>query len=335
MRINISLEGDPAELALFCRAVGWSVPPVEEPLPEVPAPPVVDPIPTPEQPPLPAPEVPPVDPEAQPPVLPDEPGAVPFNIEGHVLCCIVKDNKPSLTQDNMTRQVISIAAAMGCTGWTGFLNEQEVLEHLENIDHPTVNLIKYGADRGLIFGADTVNAMLRVIPWTEEDERFKAYFDGLVKLGARFVIWNDVDGEEDGRRVYSPVAIAAGMGRIRAALKAAGAPKMPIVASLTAAAKPDFYRSEYGFDYVEMQTFGNLRELRGFMDDLFDVYALDAQDGYSVSQIQEARPYIVKGAAHALRLYAGFDYDGTDWRRMPEQVKEHTETIRRWREAHA
>lgn len=295
-----------------------------EPLP---APPVVDPPPLPE-PPKPVPAPAPVEPPVKP---------VAFNIEGEVLVCIVKDDTPSTKQNATTREVLDIAAEMGATGWTGFFNESEVQAHLKNINHTTLNLVKYGADRRLkTFGADTINAMLRVIPAAEDEARLQPYLGGLIKLGADFIIWNDVDGvDDDGERVYPPDAIKAGMKRLRDALKAIGFPNFPIMASLTAAAKPDFYRTEYGFDLVEMQTFGNLKELQGFMDDLFDVYALDAQKSFSVAEIRAARPFIVKGASHALRLYAGFDYDDNDFREMPDQVKEHTITIQQWKEARA
>lgn len=252
------------------------------------------------------------------------------SIQNANICSIVKDDTPGAKQNEMTRQVLKIAQSVGCNMWTGFFNEFEL-----NLTAYS-GLVAYGHSLGLAFGADTVDAMHEIIYRGADDDindaRFKKYIEDLIKLGAVMLIVNDADGKnKDGTLRYPAPYLKRMVQRIKTA--ASAYPEIPVMASLTAGADPKAYKAEYGFDLVEAQTFGTISELTSFLKRGFDVYCLDAQKSSSVKYLQQARAVLLKEKPKAIRWYAGFDYGGTDWRAMPTQVKEITETSKQLKAA--
>lgn len=246
-----------------------------------------------------------------------------------IIGCIVKIDDAG-TEDDMVRQSIDKAVEVGCNSVTFWMHPTEVEKHLENIDDPQQNTFRYAADRNVVIGADTIDAALRILPETVNDEEFDAYVDGLITLGAKYLLWNDVDGLDQGERVYTPDEIESGMKRIRRALR--NHPNIPVIASLTAGADLDDYRRLYGFEFVEIQTDGTIAELRNFMLLDADVFALFAEQDKSLNYLKDSRAIVVNSDAKAIRLYA--IYDGSTDLRKPKlapKVAEITETNRQFR----
>ena len=253
-------------------------------------------------------------------------------IHNAIIGCIVKDNTPTEPQNEITRQSIDLAAEAHCNMVTFFLNIEEVKEHLRNIGDGKNNLVRYAKSLNLRYGADSVDVIVARTPEAPDEPILTPYFEGLIKLGAEFVIFNDADGviKETGLRRYPPDMLRKMVTRVRVALR--NHQNIPIVASLTANADPATYKA-LGFDLVEAQTFGSTANLKSFLERGFDIYCIDTQVSSSVSELLSDRPVLLASKATAIRLYAIFDYDGagrpkTDWRRMAVQVKEITETNR-------
>lgn len=254
--------------------------------------------------------------------------------ENLIIGSIVKGGDAG-TEDKMVREAIDQAVEVGCNSVTFWIHPSEAAAYLkpENINDPMKNIFKYAADRGVIIGADTVDAALRIIKQTPDDGVFNRYIDNLIALGARYILWNDVDGrdEKNGERIYSPAVIKTGMGRLKRALQEH--PQIPIIASLTAGAALDMYKQEFGFNFVEIQTFGSLAELANFVELEADALCIDTQQSASLSYLRDARFLIVQSDISVIRLYAIFD-EGTDFRsdRMATRIVEVKETTRQFKE---
>lgn len=285
---------------------------------------------------------PPVIVEPEPPnPAPEQPGFNPVisktEFRNLVIGSIVKQDDAG-TEEDMMRACIDEAIEVGCTSITAWFHPSEAAGYVkpENINNPLKNIFKYAADRGIIIGADTVDAALRILPETITDDAFNKYIDNLISLGAKYLLWNDVDGVLDGfetipaQRVYTPEAIKTGMARINRALKEH--PTVPVIASLTAGANLEEFR-QYGFHFIEIQTFGSLDELKGFVKLNADALCIDVQQSQSLAYLKEARAILVASDATVIRLYAIFDGD-TDFRRdkMATRVAEIKETNRQFKE---
>src|SRR5690606_30390848 len=99
------------------------------------------------------------------------------------------DNAPSDEQYETIRSVLMRASTMGFNTWRAFFNQDEVRDHAhKNADDPN-HLPQFGCRNGLVFIADTVDA---VVPKLNDDE-LRAYIQGLEAMGALAFVINDAN----------------------------------------------------------------------------------------------------------------------------------------------
>lgn len=221
------------------------------------------------------------------------------------------DNAPSEEQYNTIRNVLVHASTMGFNTWRAFFNFDEVRHHINtSFDDPN-HLPQFGCRNGLVFIADTVDA---VIPRLNDDE-VRQYIQGLEAMGAQAFVVNDAD--------QYPVDVLEHMvSRIRAVSG------RPIIASLRGTADKNAYPM---FDFLEAQTFGTFDEFSSFLAQPFDVYVLDAREKMTAESLQERGNMILASRPSAFFYYTA---KADDWLAMPhEEVETIKSIINHWKSA--
>lgn len=256
------------------------------------------------------------EPDAPPVVVPDKPApAVLLSrnlIEGVAMVTITKDNTPSPKQDTITRELLTLCKDMGFTHWRGLLNFEEIKS--------TASLPAFGRECGMEFIADTVDSQVALL----DDTSLKTYFSLLKKHGTRAVYFNDVDDPK------KTLFIQDWVDRARRAMRAADF-DVPLIGSFTATFDRDSYP---GFDHYEIQCFGTPDELRRYLaNESAAIYCLDGHRPITAQSLKVNSEITLKAHIPNLAFYTAFDYDGTDWRRMPAQVAEIKDFLQRWHAA--
>lgn len=232
-------------------------------------------------------------------VWPDEPA---FTLEGLAALTVEKgQDDPSQAQYDAVRNALTWARAKGLAfkAWRGFLNPGEVFSHL----HPNVgaygkfgNLIQFGRERRFSFIADTVDQVVTTL----KDPELKVYLEGLETLKARALVFNDADQ-------YPLSDLKTMILRVRAFSK------LPIIASLRATADIALYRN-LGL-IIEIQTFGNLSELKTFLAKPVDIFCFEARQPVTEAQLKAIYDTIlastIKPKAYFLYTDKALDWPGT------------------------
>jgi hypothetical protein len=219
------------------------------------------------------------------------------------------DNEPSDEQYATIRNVLMQASSMGFNTWRGFFNPHEVRSHMNMEAGDPNHLPHFGRSTGLVFIADTVDA---VIPQLN-DADLSAYIKGLEAMGAMALVFNDADQ-------YPIEALENMVGRVRVLSD------LPIIASLRASANIAGYAM---FDYVEAQTFGTTNELLDFLVLPFDLYCLDARETMTAATLRERGEMILAANPKAFFYYAA---EAGDWLAMPAEEADAIESIiERWK----
>jgi hypothetical protein len=231
-------------------------------------------------------------------------------LNGVVALTIEKgDHAPSDEQYATIRSVLMRASAMGFNTWRAFFNPDEVREHTNRIADDPNHLPQFGCRNGLVFIADTVDAIVPKL----NDEELRGYIQGLETMGALAFVVNDANQ-------YSIEALEQMVMRIRAVSN------LPIMASFTGSANIAAYPM---FDYYEAQTFGTTDEFVDFLARPFDVYCLDARESMTARGLQERGDILL-----AIRPRAFFYYTAVadDWLAMPnEEIETITGIIKHWK----
>lgn len=207
-------------------------------------------------------------------------------------------SSPSTTLYSQVKTAMRWGQSMGLTYWRGFFNPTEVAEHVGLRVSTLGNLADYGRTLGLGFIADTVDSDgIQAL----DNAAFKAYIQGLIKMGAEGVFINDAD------RLAIDV-LKSMVARIRGVSQ-----EMPIFVSLMGSANIEFYKSIV--DHVEIQTFGTTEELVSFLKK-DAIMCLDLRKPLTSADIQARTQIALKMPPKAFFLYADLP---TDYDAMPDE----------------
>lgn len=244
------------------------------------------------------------------------------------------DDEPDTDQYTLMRNVLTKAHGMKFNAARWFMNALEIANHAKLRDTDINHLPGFARSLGIAYIADTVDSEVWRTFKIEDDPRktatekakaiasLKVYLEGLVTLGAKAFVVNDAntyrDGKnKDGTPLFPAKTLERIVGRIRSIT-----PTIPIIASLTGNAVIASYKIMPGdakevaagkFDFVEAQTFGKVEELKGFFDNGFDVYCLDARTGMSEVDITTRGAVILAAKPKAAFYYADL---AKDWLNM-------------------
>lgn len=235
---------------------------------------------------------------------------------------ITKDNAPSSTQDEMTRQELKLCGTMGFTHWRGLLNFEEAAKQVTYPETDTRNLPGYGRIQKLAFMADSMDSQAkRVTDGKNTPAQYQTYIGNLKKLGATALYFNDADAGEKATFIK---------GWVEMTRNAATALNwdVPILGSFMAT----FDKTKYPyFDYHEIQCFGDVYELYDYLHRKdIAVYCLDGQRSASVDELQVNAAVTMQAHIENFFYYTAKD-STTDWRNMASQVAVIKEFVMEWR----
>lgn len=212
-------------------------------------------------------------------------------------------SSPSATLYTQVKTAMKWGAGMGLNYWRGFFNPTEVAQHIGLKASTLGHLPDYGRSLGLRFIADTIDTVLKLIPASAQDPNetaLKGYMDGLAKMGAEGVYFNDADNR-------AIDLLKADVERLRKV-----APEMPIFVSLMGSANVDAYKAIV--DHVEIQTFGTLADLTRFLQrDV--IMCLDVRSPLTAADLKARAETALKTPPKAFFLYADLP---TDYDAMPD-----------------
>lgn len=217
-------------------------------------------------------------------------------------------SSPSTTLYNQVKTAMRWGQSMGLTHWRGFFNATEVAQHVGLKASTLGNLPDYGRSLGLGFIADTIdNDGIQAL----DNAAFKAYIEGLIKMGAEGVYINDAD-----RAALPFDRLTSLIARVRAVNA-----ELPIFLSLLGSAKLELYKPIA--DHIEIQTFGSLAELTTFLKrDV--IMCLDMRKALTAADIKARAEIALKAPPKQFFLYADLP---TDYDAMPD---EEDELVRAW-----
>jgi hypothetical protein len=228
---------------------------------------------------------------------------------------IAKDkSSPTATLYSQVKTAMRWGQSMGLNYWRGFFNATEVAQHIGLKASTLGNLPEYGRSLGLGFIADTIdNAGVQAL----DDTTFNMYIDGLLKMGAEGVYFNDAD--------RLPIDTLKSMvARVRSASQ-----ETPIFASLMGSANIDLYKNladDRGIKYdihVEIQTFGTTGELTNFLKKDV-IMCLDLRKPLTVTDLKARADIALSNPPRQFFLYADLP---TDYDAMPD---DEDAVIRAW-----
>lgn len=248
-----------------------------------------------------------------PVVIPPDPVTVKPALHNVMGITLTKDEKPSTAQDTMTKEVLQLCSKMGFTHWRALLNFEEI--------RSTISLPAYGRTIGMEYVADTVDSQVARLTYPQ----LVQYFGLLKKHGAVAVYFNDVD------RADKASVMPAWIKAARAAMKEAEF-AVPFIGSFTA----NFKREDYpGFDAYEIQTFTrSITEFNTFVKNPSEYLCLPAEHDTPLALVQQILAVTLESGRGELWTYTCHDYDGTDWRQMPDMVAAYQAFVQKWRSKH-
>jgi hypothetical protein len=251
-------------------------------------------------------------------VWPDEP---PFSFEGLAAYTIEKgQEEPSKEQYTRVREALIWAwdKKLGVNAWRGHLNLDEVKEHLKAA--PGLgNLPQLGQRLKMHFIADTVDVVVK----STDNPTLKIYLEGLEKLKARALVFNDADQ-------YPLFDLQLMLERVRAISK------LPIILSLRGSANVATYKKLGPGIYVEIQTFGNVSEMKNtFLPKAADVdlFCLAAFKALTAAQLKAIYDTVLTARQKPKGIFFYTD-TAVDWPAMPQaEVDILKSFVTRWRAA--
>lgn len=230
------------------------------------------------------------------------------NVAGY--CITLGENAPSAGVDATARNLIVMGEGMGMNCVRFYRNPDEVRADVKRTPDDLRNLYSFSRKHGMVVVADTVDSVVLEL----NDTELKDYADGIKKLGAVLVVFNDANQFRGNRKDGTPYP-AGTLEKMVARWRAVS--DLPIMASVTAGAKIEDYKPL--FDFVEAQTFGKPAELDQFLDRGFDAYCLDGQASASLDYLRKAHDIILKDNPVAVWWYSAWD-EKTLWTSMLDKT---------------
>lgn len=249
-------------------------------------------------------------------VWPNEP---PFSVSGHAAFTVEKGHGlPSTTIYKAVSEALFWAwdKRIGIDVWRGFLNYDEVMEHLKPAPQYG-DLVSLGRMLHMHFVADTVDAVMIEVDLPE----LKRYLEGLEKLKARAIVFNDAD-----QYGLEGVQLLIDLARLYTDL--------PIILSLRGSADVEAYRSLGKEIYIEIQTFGTVSEMKNtFLKKakVVDIFCLGAFKAMTAAQLKALYDTVLAADAMPRSFYFYCDLP-EDWPAMPQaEVDVLKSFVTRWR----
>lgn len=205
---------------------------------------------------------------------------------------------PSAIEYTKNKSAMDWGKRIGFNTYRIFLNPTE-MRNMAAGTGTLENIIAYGTSLGLMYVADTMDTICKMLPL---ESSLRAYCDAGMKLGWKGVCFNDAD------RDSLPIAtLRAMVGRVRLA-----APGILIYGSLMGTADIALYGQI--LDRVEIQTFGTDSELVNYLA-IDAIPCLDLRSPLTTEQLKAKAAIIKRNPPRDLYYYADLN---SDYENMPD-----------------